>query len=389
MDAPGISNTPSRRLDWLDALRGWAVLGVVMVHSGMAAHNTGLTEHIASAGQYGVQLFFIVSAMTISLTYDSHIARFGHGLRSQFAWFIKRFFRIAPLYYIAAFFYPVEQYVTYKASQHRVGHLTTIPDILANLLFVHTWIPSANNSVVPGGWSIGVEMFFYLLVPLIWLLTAISPRARAVVLGLASIAFLGITQLTCHAVTGSWYAPDNKYFYYWFPTQAPVILIGLILYFLHGTRLRNPQEQQPTLPCLFGFLLCVPVALYCGTWGKWMPILAPSILAIGFVLLILSMDGWVKSLLVSRWAVTLGKISFSVYILHFVVLDALRVFLQAIHFQHYNFAMLPIFTLFIALATSGIAFLTKRWIEDPMIAYGHRLSLVVAGAAKMEKAVAK
>jgi len=57
------TNLPElNRLDWLDALRGWAVLGVVMVHSGQAAHSTGITQQISAAGQYGVQLFFLISA---------------------------------------------------------------------------------------------------------------------------------------------------------------------------------------------------------------------------------------------------------------------------------------------------------------------------------------
>lgn len=39
-------------LEWLDALRGWAVFGVVLVHSGQSAHATGLTLAASSAGRY-------------------------------------------------------------------------------------------------------------------------------------------------------------------------------------------------------------------------------------------------------------------------------------------------------------------------------------------------
>ena len=151
-----VAKPVTSRLDWLDAFRGWAVLGVVAVHSGEVMRVKGTPGIITNAGQYGVQLFFLVSALTISLTYDSHIRHFGRSLRSQFAWLMKRFFRIAPLYYFAALFYPAERYSIYIVSHHRYGALTTIWDIATNLLFIHTWIPSANNTVVPGGWSIGV-----------------------------------------------------------------------------------------------------------------------------------------------------------------------------------------------------------------------------------------
>ena len=56
------TNLPElNRLDWLDALRGWAVLGVVMVHSGQAARSAGIAQQISAAGKYGVQLFFLLA----------------------------------------------------------------------------------------------------------------------------------------------------------------------------------------------------------------------------------------------------------------------------------------------------------------------------------------
>src|ERR1700761_1325099 len=78
----------SGRLDWLDALRGWAVFRVVFVHSGEVAKCGGLELKFTNSGQYGVQLFFVVSALTISMTYDSHLRQFGRSMRSQVAWLI-------------------------------------------------------------------------------------------------------------------------------------------------------------------------------------------------------------------------------------------------------------------------------------------------------------
>ncbi len=40
------------RLNWLDALRGWPVLGVVMVHSGPAADNTA-TKRLKKGNRSG------------------------------------------------------------------------------------------------------------------------------------------------------------------------------------------------------------------------------------------------------------------------------------------------------------------------------------------------
>jgi peptidoglycan/LPS O-acetylase OafA/YrhL len=364
------------RLDWLDALRAWAVVGVVMVHSGQVAHSTGLALKISAAGQYGVQLFFVISALTISITYESHIARFGRSTRSQFAWLIKRFFRIAPLYYLAAFFYPAEQYAISILSHKHDPAGVSIRDLLANLLFLHTWIPSANNSVVPGGWSIGVETFFYALVPFVWLIVPV--RRRIIWLSISALGFLMATILVRKLSNGTFYVENDSYLYYWFPTQAPVIIFGLIFYFFHGSKLQDRQSSKVAGACLGGFLICLLVAMYFGTGNEVAPVLAPAIVGVAFIFLAMSVQGWTRYIVVNNYTIFLGKISFGIYIFHFVVLDLLRAFFQGFRVDRSGpLAIIPILVTAIVL-TSGIAFISKRIIEDPAIAFGHRLSRSVA-----------
>jgi peptidoglycan/LPS O-acetylase OafA/YrhL len=369
-DTPGPDQ--SRRIDWLDALRGWAVAGVLMVHSMGVAHSSGVAEKIGAAGQYGVQLFFVVSALTISMTYDSHVRRYGRSLHSQFAWLTKRYFRIAPLYSLAAIFYPAEKYAMYVLSHHEYGWTFSVRDICANLLFVHTWVPSANNSVVPGGWSIGVEMFFYLLVPFIWLIASI--RLRIGVLLLSAALFLLTTLVVNKACTGSFYVVNNSYLYYWFPTQAPTIFIGLLFYFLNGDRLSKPVGRGAAYACFAAFVLLTAAALYAGAEGGIAPFLAPAILGVAFVLLILSLQGWMRKVVANPVAAYLGRISFSMYILHFVVLDVVLyvIFKWHIH-RSPEWTLIPVFLITLVL-TSLLALASKKVIEDPGIAFGHRLS---------------
>ena len=125
-------------------------------------------------------------------------------------------------------------------SHNKYGQAPKISNIVANILFIYTWIPSANNSVVPGGWSIGVEMCFYVLVPFIWLLRPV--RDRIIWLAVSAILFLTVTAAVSRMVTGSFYGFDDTYFYYWFPTQAPVMIVGLIFYFLGGLRLQRSKN---------------------------------------------------------------------------------------------------------------------------------------------------
>jgi len=368
---------PSRRLDWLDALRGWAVFGVIVIHAGAHAHSKGLIEKITNSGQYGVQLFFVISALTISMTYESHIAQNGNSFRSQVAWFTKRFFRIAPLYYLAALIFPIDSYAKYVFSHHQVGSLISFTNIFWNLVFLHAWVPSANSSVVPGGWSIGVEMFFYLLVPFIWFIKPVSRRIA--VLMICVVLCLAATFLVCKAVTGSAYVVNNDYFYFWFPAQAPTIIAGLIFYFLWGEKLGQPVSKTVMTLSLVGFALLFAAALYFGTSMNVQPGLSPTLLGPAFVLLCLGLQGWVRKILVNPASIFLGQISYSVYIIHTGVLDSIGLVLRAFHVDRSGEFTVILLGGALLIITCPLALLSKRLIEDPAINYGHRLSKRIAG----------
>lgn len=50
-----------KNITFLDSLKGWGILAVIMVHSG-AAGLPGVMGRIGEAGARGVQLFFLISA---------------------------------------------------------------------------------------------------------------------------------------------------------------------------------------------------------------------------------------------------------------------------------------------------------------------------------------
>ena len=51
--------------------------------------------------------------------------------------------------------------LTLRRKHRSHAGLTGLLQHLANVLFIHSWVPSAQNTVVPGGWSIGVEAASY------------------------------------------------------------------------------------------------------------------------------------------------------------------------------------------------------------------------------------
>lgn len=93
-----------KKLDYIDALRGLAILGVIMVHTNQYGRSIGpnIFAKITAMGERGVQLFYLASAFTLFLSFKNRSRKEIFPIRN---FFIRRFFRIAPMYYMGIFYY--------------------------------------------------------------------------------------------------------------------------------------------------------------------------------------------------------------------------------------------------------------------------------------------
>src|SRR5262249_2124995 len=103
--------------------------------------------------------------------------------------------------------------------------------IIATALFIHGFHPESINSVVPGGWSIAVEMTFYAVFPLLARLVRSWQSAVAGVV--LSFALAAMTR----PFAASWLPDEDRvlvenYAFLWFPNQLPFFMLGIALYFL-------------------------------------------------------------------------------------------------------------------------------------------------------------
>jgi peptidoglycan/LPS O-acetylase OafA/YrhL len=80
------------------------------------------------------------------------------------------FLRIAPLFYAVLPIWLCVMWFKY----HQAPNLTAI---VANFTFLFGFIPGLHESIAWAGWSIGVEMIFYALLPLIFLAARAGARA--------------------------------------------------------------------------------------------------------------------------------------------------------------------------------------------------------------------
>ncbi|NLZ74162.1 MAG: acyltransferase family protein, partial [Bacteroidales bacterium] len=92
------------KLQYVDSMRGIAILMVILVHSSHPITDIKTFDWlIASYGQMGVQLFFVASAFTLCLSADYR--KYECNKIRNYA--IRRYFRIAPLYYFGIIVYLV------------------------------------------------------------------------------------------------------------------------------------------------------------------------------------------------------------------------------------------------------------------------------------------
>lgn len=316
------------RLSGLDQARSIAIIAVVAVHlSFQFPHLPQWAAVLARMGQYGVQLFFVISAITIFMTLAADHARYRAARHVTARFYIKRFFRIAPLYYVAILAYGAMSWYTYRFApdhasilgQHDAG------DIVLNLLFMHAVSPSAINNVVPGGWSIGVEMLFYSIAPFIFFYATTRARLLTITAALLLACAAFVSSGACGGGL-SCNVENNSFFYFWPPAQVPCFLVGIwcwhfFSHYLNGHAKLGSRGMSMALAMM---ALCALLAAVCGVWiglaNEYAPLFAAgSSAALLLVFCSAAHRGHSQQLrFVGRIATAVGRESYAIYLWHFL-----------------------------------------------------------------------
>jgi len=187
---------------FIDVYRGLAVLLVTGFHLWRALDKPTLRAPgslrsfdalgALANGSLGVDLFFFISGFCVVLAASARNARtpgaYGH-------YVLARWLRVAPAYYVAIVVWNVIIAWAGVAVKPHSFH-----DNLTHLLFVHNWSAATFFSVSGVFWSLGVELQFYLLLPLLLPWLRARPLRLLALVGLLSLAI----NLTCASVVYTW-----------------------------------------------------------------------------------------------------------------------------------------------------------------------------------------
>ena len=366
---------PPHRFAALDSLRGLAALGVLLHH--LPASNGLATLPIANAGGLFVDLFFVISGFVIAESYGARLA----GGFSPLRFAVLRLGRVLPLHLVmVAAFLALELAAWAFGSSglslrapfsgvHSPEHL------LRAVLLLDGYFPDKHNYYNGVSWSIGIELLLYALAVLAF---------RAGRIGLAAFLGLGLLGLALQYAEVDTLGLTNA-----LERGLAGFAAGLACWLAHrawaGAALPLAGLLEPlALALVVGFVWFAPGSDHSAL------IVLPSALA---VLVFAHQSGWLSRLLLLRWPLWLGTISYSFYMVHVMVLARIAdLFLLASRFTGWPLASyqwqgeIPVKTIDLPLvpallvqlamiaACAGVAHLTWRWIEEPARQWSRRLA---------------
>lgn len=349
-----------QRYPYVDSLRGIAILMVVAVHAAQIVFHPGLYASIFSKGAYGVQLFFIVSSLTLFLSYEQRKIVDGKNVAKFF--FIRRFFRIAPAFYVAICLYTVAYFLKNHILLGYYGSID-LPQLLLFASFLGVLYPPSMYILPFGGWTVQVEMFFYTLIP--FLFKVLSTLKRAVLFFIFSwLGYYVVEQTLLHNNLNS-YTPLLLPL-----AQIPVFTIGIILFHIIKDKkniIRSPYLFFSTL------VIYTCLALYLTKVSTLIP--EPLAFSLFFGGLVLLMSHSYIPLLQNKLTAFFGEVSYSLYLFHFaIILFFWYTYRATSHF--WNTPPLISFLIIYFLTISIGGFISKAsytYIEKNGINFGKKL----------------
>jgi len=368
MQESGVAIKPLKqkfKLHHIDQLRGIAILLVMVTHVSHSQINiSDISRVIFDFGKIGVELFFFLSAYTLCLSMT--IRKEGEHVNY---YYIRRYFRIAPLYYIGIILYFIVSKYDFLNQGGNLSHHEnfTFSNIFFNITFLHGLVPSANNTIVPGGWSIGTEMLFYVVFPVLFhLYQRFKSTLYLVVAPLIGLIVACIFVYIIASLIGNRVYSTPFYFYH-ILNQLPVFLIGMTYFFLEQNgRIRiNPTIGLTLFFILFGLSFILMHKL------KSDITIALFIAALSFGLLFNFFKEIKLNLSILQ---RIGQLSFSIYIFHFVFAYPLTdVFLTYVSSTVHPYLLFLISFVMTLLLSVFLAALSERYLEKPGINLGKTL----------------
>ncbi|CAG5068510.1 hypothetical protein DYBT9623_01241 [Dyadobacter sp. CECT 9623] len=298
------------RVEQLDGLRGiFSVLVIAHHHNAFKDHYLYNNFFVINASLF-VDFFFVLSGFVIALNYVNRI----HTTGDFFQFLKKRFIRLYPLLFYTEVIFVIANLVGDQSSMKNVGSLGlsyyfyTAFDALTfmgSTPVFGSWISNNYPS-----WSISAEMISYLVFGL-------------VILCLPRFKYFAFTLITIVSAVFIYSRGEYLLAYdYGFVRGLLCFCLGIFTHFILSKRTFHLSAFE--IPFLIVLLTAMYLVHY---WdlNLW-KLVFPPLFSIG-IIIFASSTGFVSQMLSSKPFQYLGKISYSIYLNHALVLILVNVLL--------------------------------------------------------------
>ncbi|WP_057832358.1 acyltransferase family protein [Colwellia sp. TT2012] len=339
----------NNRLGYLDSIRGLAALLVVVHHTFevFLKYNEGAYPILSGfnstvdLGRLGVIVFFITSGFVIPWSLKGETPN----ALKNFA--IKRFFRLYPAYWFSI--------IVATIIGLGVGvHVDSPQQVLVNFTMIHKFL--GVESVIGAYWTLHLELVFYIACAGLFYFGGLKNNkyliTLSVLLSLAAIVFASI-----------------RYYYH---IKIPIIMpLGLSAMF-YGAVLRNYLLEKQTelkIPLIiltifyFASLFVAQRMYYLDGWLSWY-VTQLSAFTVFYLLV-------TKIKLNNPFFIYLGKVSYSLYLLHAVVIGAVFHLFGDFAFTSLGFALVFLTVLIVSII---VAELSCRFVEKPGVTLARKFT---------------
>lgn len=343
-------------LDGIQALRFMAAMLVVALHAVEALVSHGEKISLWNGGSIGVDIFFVISGFVMALTTAHHPQGWRARGNAALSFCRRRLTRLLPLYW----FYTLLKLFSVILLPTLVIRTTLVPwHVVASFLLIPVMAPWGQvQPVLPVGWTLCLELFFYAIFALAILLAA--PR-----LLFCLSVFLLVSLL-----------------HRWMPDVVALAFYQHIMVydFALGIFIAWAWKKSAGIPIIFPVLALFPalfsiIGMFDVTAGQLYIVHGLSAGALVWGVAVLE-PAWQKCRFLA-WARHLGDASYSTYLSHAFVVPV--TVMLAIDYWS------PAVTLPLVLAVCALAgSVSFRFIEKPMIDVfhsGYRRAAVRAGSS--------
>lgn len=328
-----------RYFDRLDGIRAVSILLVLTIHS-------HITQLYGLHGGTGVTVFFVISGFLITTLLMREEA--ANGRIRLGAFYVRRAFRLLPLYYIALGLTTIGVLLGLGENPGEFGKR-----MVFFLTYMNEFAPSGTFA---HGWSLAIEEKYYLVWPAVAFLVPALIKRRWLI-GAGLLAVTSVLGLVAPVTYVGMYAP---------------ILAGCVVAIVLDNRrgfdvaawMARPGPAVVALAAVVASIAFAPQGLYSHT-----QVVVGLAVAVAFPALIMGpawLTGWLRLPFLRR----IGTRAYGIYLFHPLVGSAVDVVVpveRGLPFTILHFIMM-------FAATFAVAEVLHRLVESPMNALGRKLS---------------